>query len=64
MRADFFFVSMLTPINSKMLSWEMHQLSLLIDCFFITGEILDCKYKSRVGKSGPSNDDWLKGADS
>ena len=45
MRADLFFESMLTPINSKMLSWEMPQLSLLIDCLFITEEIHDCKYK-------------------
>ena len=45
MRADLFFESMLTPINSKMLSWEMPQLSLLIDCLFITGEIHDCNKK-------------------
>lgn len=48
MRADLFFESMLTPINSKMLSWEMPQLSLLIDCLFITGEIHDCKYKATI----------------
>ena len=58
MRADLFFESMLTPINSKMLSWEMPQLSLLIDCLFITGEIHDCKYKCSGRLTVP--DHWMR----
>jgi hypothetical protein len=39
MRSGLFFESVLTPTNSKMLSCEMPQLSLLMDCFFLRKDL-------------------------